>query len=45
LLLERRSKPVDGLSVNERRLNKRRMLLVIYQMRLMKKGRNDTLER
>jgi hypothetical protein len=44
LQLERRSKPVAALSVNGRRLNKHRMLLVIYQMRLMK-GRNGTLER
>jgi hypothetical protein len=45
LLHERRSKLVDGLSVNGQRHNKCRMLLVIYEMRLMMKGRNDMLER
>ena len=30
LLLERRSSSVDGLNVNGRRLDKHRMLLVIY---------------
>jgi hypothetical protein len=45
LLLERRSKPVDPMNVNEQRHNKHRMLLVIYQMRLTMKGRNDILER
>ena len=43
-LLKRRSKSINTLSVNRQRHNKHRTLLVIYQMRLMMKGRNDTLE-
>jgi hypothetical protein len=43
--LERRSNSVCALSMNGRRLNKHRMPLVIYRMRLMMKGRNGILER
>jgi hypothetical protein len=43
-LLEKRSNSVNGPSVNVQKLNKLKMLLVTYQMRMMMKGRNDTLE-
>ena len=44
-LLERKSKPVNALNVNGRGHNNYGILLVIYQMRLKVKGRNNMLDR
>ena len=44
-LLERKRKLVDAPNVSGRRLNKHRMPLEIYQMRLMEIEKNDPRER
>ena len=44
-LLERKRKLVDAPNVSGRRLNKHRMPLEIYRMRLMEIEKNDPLER